>query len=597
MLPARPVAARFERDADDLLTEFSATGREECFEEIVRRYGAMVLSVCQRETRHRQDAEDATQVVFLVLAERLRAGEKIRSPGAWLQQVGRRAAADIRRSRARRRRREREHAAPEITHTPFPSDDEAVARLVREELDHIPAKYRIPLILHYFNGQNFVDAAGVLGIKPSTLGVRIFRGRKLLGKRLARRGLELSGVALVGLLATVVRRSVSEALVKSVARVAITGGAGASVSAGPVALGQGLAVFAASSQVKVLAIAALLAAAAVGARAAVQWRPELPGCLDPRKIMPSIPNLRSNLPGLRADAAHPAKPAPLPDTNTELAPQKNVASPVAEPIAPWLARSRPIIGPRCYSAPPHVQPFPGSLRPGLAAGPIAAPYRVQPIAAGAPAPALPPPPARQRGGNTPDDIAAKAAPGHVAAGSSAPGRQDPSSPHESPGSFHATGPRNASGPMTGGSPNGPALNPNPPADGVQTSPPNGAHGPGASFPPNSILGPGLPGPDGPPILGPGASTGPPGPGSQLNTDVFWGPDAIGPHLPAPGLNNPLGDKTGSVIAGDTWQYSTGGAVNSIHYNSVVTPEPAGVGLITVGAIGLLLRRRRSDATR
>jgi hypothetical protein len=69
----------------DLMAEFRSAGGQACFEEIVRRYGAMVLHVCRQVTRDRHDAEDATQVVFLVLAERLRAGETIHSLGAWLQ--------------------------------------------------------------------------------------------------------------------------------------------------------------------------------------------------------------------------------------------------------------------------------------------------------------------------------------------------------------------------------------------------------------------------------------------------------------------------------------------------------------------------------
>ena len=104
----------------DLLAEFRSAGGQACFEEIVRRYGAMVLHVCRQVTRDRHDAEDATQVVFLVLAERLRAGETIHSLGTWLQQVARRAAIDIKRSRARRSRRER-------------------VRAVAADRDHLPA--------------------------------------------------------------------------------------------------------------------------------------------------------------------------------------------------------------------------------------------------------------------------------------------------------------------------------------------------------------------------------------------------------------------------------------------------------------------------
>src|SRR5690242_5064395 len=67
------------KTTQDLLSEFRSRGRQDCFEELVRRYGAMVLHVCRQVTRDRHDAEDATQVAFLILAERLRAGETIHS--------------------------------------------------------------------------------------------------------------------------------------------------------------------------------------------------------------------------------------------------------------------------------------------------------------------------------------------------------------------------------------------------------------------------------------------------------------------------------------------------------------------------------------
>jgi len=49
------------------------------------------------------------------------------------------------------------------------------------KLDKLPAKYRLPLILHYFGGLKPEDMAKELGCKPSTLGVRLHRGRKAAG--------------------------------------------------------------------------------------------------------------------------------------------------------------------------------------------------------------------------------------------------------------------------------------------------------------------------------------------------------------------------------------------------------------------------------
>ena len=56
------------KSAQELLAEFRTTGRQEPFEEIVRRYAAMVFHICFQVLKNRHDAEDATQAVFLTLA-------------------------------------------------------------------------------------------------------------------------------------------------------------------------------------------------------------------------------------------------------------------------------------------------------------------------------------------------------------------------------------------------------------------------------------------------------------------------------------------------------------------------------------------------
>src|SRR5204863_1528190 len=58
-------------DADaDLLARFARTGDASAFELLVWRHGAMVLSACRRVLAHAEDAEDAFQAVFLVLARK-----------------------------------------------------------------------------------------------------------------------------------------------------------------------------------------------------------------------------------------------------------------------------------------------------------------------------------------------------------------------------------------------------------------------------------------------------------------------------------------------------------------------------------------------
>src|SRR5262245_12842179 len=90
-----------------LLEHFTAQGDESAFAALVRRHGPMVLNVCRSVLHHEQDAEDAFQATFLVLA---RKAEAIRQPEAvagWLYEVAYRVAVKAQADGARRRALER----------------------------------------------------------------------------------------------------------------------------------------------------------------------------------------------------------------------------------------------------------------------------------------------------------------------------------------------------------------------------------------------------------------------------------------------------------------------------------------------------------
>ena len=74
---------------------------EAAFEELMHRHGSMVLRVCRRVLRDPQDAEDAFQATFLVLAHRAGAIRRRDSVASWLFGVSQRVAAQARLRAAR----------------------------------------------------------------------------------------------------------------------------------------------------------------------------------------------------------------------------------------------------------------------------------------------------------------------------------------------------------------------------------------------------------------------------------------------------------------------------------------------------------------
>src|SRR5690349_16477853 len=95
----------------ELLERFSQHHEEAAFADLVRRHGALVLGVCRRVLRQPQDAEDAFQATFLLLAKKAGSLRVTESVAGWLFVVAQRVATNAKIALARRRRREG-HAVP-----------------------------------------------------------------------------------------------------------------------------------------------------------------------------------------------------------------------------------------------------------------------------------------------------------------------------------------------------------------------------------------------------------------------------------------------------------------------------------------------------
>src|SRR5262249_6146125 len=89
-----------------LLECFVARRDEGAFNALVRRHGPMVLGVCRRMLRHPQDAEDAFQVTFLVLARKAKSIRQGDLVGHWLYGTAYRAALEVKAARQRVKERQ-----------------------------------------------------------------------------------------------------------------------------------------------------------------------------------------------------------------------------------------------------------------------------------------------------------------------------------------------------------------------------------------------------------------------------------------------------------------------------------------------------------
>jgi RNA polymerase sigma factor (sigma-70 family) len=240
-----------------LLELFLARREEAAFEALLLRHGPMVLGVCQRVLRNVHDAEDAFQATFLVLARKAASIQPRERVGNWLYGVAYRTAMKARAMNAKRHTKEKQvrpaHQAGREAH------EELLAQL-DHELNRLPDKYRVPVVLCELEGRSRKEVARLLGMPEGTLSWRLAHAKKLLARKLSRYGT----VAVAALLAEgAASACLSPVLRASTAKAVLSAGA---VPAKVLALTEGVIKAMLLTKLKItVCSAALMVLAGIGA--------------------------------------------------------------------------------------------------------------------------------------------------------------------------------------------------------------------------------------------------------------------------------------------------------------------------------------------
>jgi RNA polymerase sigma factor (sigma-70 family) len=222
-----------DRTDGQLLASFIEQKDEAAFEALLHRHGPMVWGVCRRVAGNHHDAEDAFQATFLVLARRASSIRPREGLANWLHGVALRTAMKVKAMTWKRRGREKQMT--EIPESEGVHHDQwrDLQPLLDQELNGLPEIYRLPILLCDLEGKAIKEAAQQLDWPQGTLAGRLARGRKLLAKRLANRGVVLSAgslpavfaqnVASAGLPIALVSATVKAASIVAAGKMAVAG--------------------------------------------------------------------------------------------------------------------------------------------------------------------------------------------------------------------------------------------------------------------------------------------------------------------------------------------------------------------------------------
>jgi RNA polymerase sigma factor (sigma-70 family) len=239
------------------------------FTALVERHGPMVFGVCREVLGNAQNAQDAFQATFLVLARKAASVRKANSLASWLHTVARRVAIQAKAEAARRGAYERRRAAMKAVPLERQEGSPEGWPELHEAIAHLPERYREPVVLCYLEGFTTEEAALRIGCPQGTILSRLSRARERLRGQLERRSLASSTTLLTTGLKHPALEALQAGLLDTTVRAAIgfvgrqTGGAGLASTSATI-LAKGVLHTMSISKPKILGTATLFCGLACG---------------------------------------------------------------------------------------------------------------------------------------------------------------------------------------------------------------------------------------------------------------------------------------------------------------------------------------------
>lgn len=211
-----------------LLGRYIDSGDMDAFAALVKRYTQTVYGVCVRQMwRNRDLAQDATQLVFVLLAKQAGSLRGRSEVGSWLHR-----AAVFTAMRVYAKESRREAVMNRYADDTNDGGKEASGLLNRAgvlldvAVSKLSEKYRQVLVMHYFQGLTYDQIAAGTGSPPGTVRTHLDRARGKLRAELARLNLALAPPLVLQLLQGGGTLQLPSGLVESCVNAVMPGGAG-----------------------------------------------------------------------------------------------------------------------------------------------------------------------------------------------------------------------------------------------------------------------------------------------------------------------------------------------------------------------------------
>jgi RNA polymerase sigma-70 factor (ECF subfamily) len=175
------------------LIELALDGDRDSFSQLMHRYAGAVYGLAYRMLGNAQDAEDASQEIFLRAYANLARFDRSRRFSTWLLSIASNHCVD-------RLRRQRyswltlDDVAYTLPDTQRGPEAQALQqeqrKTVQRALEQLPENYRLVTVLRYWQDLSYQEIAEVTGLTESTIKTRLHRARHMLAGTLAALGVD-----------------------------------------------------------------------------------------------------------------------------------------------------------------------------------------------------------------------------------------------------------------------------------------------------------------------------------------------------------------------------------------------------------------------
>lgn len=141
------------------------------------KYADMLYRISRSILLSNEDAQDTIQEVFTIYITKLPTHKDEEHEKAWFIKVTINKCRDLQRKRKLR-------SYVSLDSVLEPVCEEAKTDSIYDDVITLPEKYKIVILLHYYESMSVLEIAKTLHVSPSSIKMRLLRGRNLLKEKL-----------------------------------------------------------------------------------------------------------------------------------------------------------------------------------------------------------------------------------------------------------------------------------------------------------------------------------------------------------------------------------------------------------------------------